>query len=85
MPFHLPEPTANYEGRLSVSGKNHKGNGELAFHSRKEWRKFKRGHRFIPGSEWGDRAGEVESELVCRTGDGELALFFPDWPPDPIA
>jgi len=24
MPFHLPEPTANSEGRLSVSRKNHK-------------------------------------------------------------
>jgi hypothetical protein len=27
MPFHLPEPPANTPERLSVSRKNHKGNG----------------------------------------------------------
>jgi hypothetical protein len=32
--------------------------------------------RFILGSEWGDRAGGNESELVCRNEDGELTEFF---------
>jgi hypothetical protein len=59
--------------------------GKTTRDSRQEWRKFKRGLRFVPGSEWSDRAGEVESELVYRTGDGELVLFFQIGPPDPIA
>jgi hypothetical protein len=88
MPFHLIEPTANLRKGYPFSGKTAR-QGQLAWQVpmagacmayifAKKRASSSVATCFILGSEWGEDAGDNESELVCGTEDRELIEFFQD-------